>query len=109
MGGGVEVGMSLCGLGRAARLVLTFLLQCPPGVAPGASHERLADVERGLGHAPAVTSAQQNNMMKGEPLFYFAPFLERVGHAQQAKDFTYCEPIKILGTLIGPNPISKSR
>ena len=27
MGGGVEVGLSLCGLGRAARLVLTFLLR----------------------------------------------------------------------------------
>ena len=57
MGGGVEIGLSLCGLGRAARLVLTFLLRCPPGVAPGAPHERLADVERGLGYAPAQVVA----------------------------------------------------
>ena len=53
MGGGVDVGLSLCGLGRAARLVLTFLLRCAPGVAPGAPHERLADGKRGLGHATA--------------------------------------------------------
>ena len=57
MGGGVEVGLSLCGLGRAARLVLTSLLRCPPGVASGAPHERLADGERGLGHAPAPVVA----------------------------------------------------
>ena len=53
MGGGVEVGLSLCGLGRAARLVLMFFAR----VASGAPLERLADGERGLGHAPAPVVA----------------------------------------------------
>ena len=51
MGGGIEVGLSLCGLGRAARLVLTSLPRCPPGVASGAPHERLADGEQAGGAA----------------------------------------------------------
>ena len=52
MGGGVEVGLSLCCLGREACLVLKFLLQGFPGVAPGAPYKWLADGERGLGYAP---------------------------------------------------------
>ena len=57
VGGGVEVGLSLCGLGCAACPVLTCLLQCPPGVASGAPHKRLADGEQGYGHAPALVVA----------------------------------------------------
>ena len=57
MGGGVENGLMLCDLGRAACLVLKFLLRCPPGVSPGAPYERLADGERGLGHALAPVGA----------------------------------------------------
>ena len=52
MGGGVEVGLSFCGLGCAACLVLALLLRCPPAATLGAPYERLADGERGLGHAP---------------------------------------------------------
>ena len=51
MGGGVEVGLSLRGFGRAACLVLRFLPRCPSGISPGAPYERLADSERELSHA----------------------------------------------------------
>ena len=52
MRGGVGVGLSLCGLGRAACFALAFLLWCSPAFAHGTLYERLSYGEWGLAIVP---------------------------------------------------------